>query len=83
MTDCYLVGCRCRSHRNRRHIADGQVAGSNVGFEASSSGGRLIFVSLLLAEPSQILSMKRCLSNGRFVDTYKMGFKRPFFGSNV
>ena len=41
-----MVGCRCRSHRNRRRISDGQVAGSNVGFEASSSGGRLTLVSL-------------------------------------
>ena len=42
-----LVGCRCRSHRNRRHIADGQVASSNAGYEASSSGDRMTLVSLL------------------------------------
>ena len=39
-----MAGCRCRSHRSRRRISDGQVVGSNVGFEVSSSGGRLTLV---------------------------------------
>ena len=41
-----LADCRCCGHRNGRHIADGQVAGSNVGDGASSSGGRLALLSL-------------------------------------
>jgi hypothetical protein len=41
----------CRGHRNRRHIADSQVAGSNVGNGASSSGSRLTLVSLKLPIP--------------------------------
>jgi hypothetical protein len=41
-----MVGCQRHSHRNRRHIADGQVAGFNVGSEASSSRGRLTPFSL-------------------------------------
>ena len=45
------VGCGCRSHRNRRHITEVQVAGSNVVSGASSCEGRLAFVSLNATHP--------------------------------
>ena len=46
-----LVGCGCRSHRNRRRIAEAQVAGSNVVSRASSCEGRLTLVSLNATHP--------------------------------
>ena len=46
-----LVGCGCRSHRNRRHIAEAQVAGSNVVSGASRCEGRLTLVSLNATHP--------------------------------
>ena len=45
------VGCGCRSHRNRRHIAEAQVAGSNVVSGAGSCEGRLTFASLNATHP--------------------------------
>jgi hypothetical protein len=41
-----LVGSGCRSHRNRRHIAYGQVAHLNVGYGASISDRRMSATSL-------------------------------------
>ena len=46
-----LVGCGCRSHRNRHHIAEAQVAGSNIVSGASSCEGRLTFASLNASHP--------------------------------
>ena len=45
------VGCGCRSHRNRGHIAEAQVADSNVVSETSSCEGRLTLISLNATHP--------------------------------
>ena len=61
-----LVGCRCCGHRNLRHVADGQVAGSNVGNGASISGGRLTPVSLLESLGGTRLTNCKVAEPGRY-----------------